>query len=104
MLENFLYVILSSFAVFRISYLLVYEDGFLHLSQKIRILVGAETPAGLPIVKYKGFSEIFNCFYCNSVWVSIPFGFYLGENIFEKILFITSIAGLSLILKEKALD
>ncbi|MGB9196011.1 MAG: hypothetical protein WCB53_03700 [Terriglobales bacterium] len=63
----FYWFLLGALAVWRVSYLLVYENGPWNLFVRIRHYLG------------HGFwGEVTNCFYCASVWVALPFAFFLG--------------------------
>ncbi len=60
---------LSTLAIWRISHLLSQEDGPFELVYKLRKSVG------------QGFlGSLLDCFYCLSVWVALPFAFYLSHD------------------------
>lgn len=77
-------------AVFRLAFMLVYEDGFLHIFARLRRWAGVivvekvvrdtlgneqrqkEAHATNP------FGEILMCYYCTSVWVALPFSAPFG--------------------------
>lgn len=64
---TFLHFLILTFAIFRLSSLLVYEAGPFRLFEKIRDLTGLtdeSEPEGF-------FQEVFSCFDCMSVWVAI---------------------------------
>lgn len=59
--------LLSVLAVWRISHLLSQEDGPFDLVVRFRKLFGQGF-----------FGNLLDCFYCLSMWVSIPFAVWLG--------------------------
>jgi len=67
-------LIILILATWRVSHLLVYEDGFLNLADYTRRLANLTTHTG----------ELFACVYCLSVWVGIVFAliWYAGGLVF----------------------
>jgi hypothetical protein len=62
---NTLYFILISLAVWRITSLLVIEEGPWNIFLKLRRSIDS-------------YNSPLNCFWCMSVWVALPFAFYYG--------------------------
>lgn len=60
--------IICTLAVWRITHLLSQEDGPFGLVFKFRKLFGQGF-----------FGDLLDCFYCLSLWIAIPFAFYLGK-------------------------
>ena len=60
--------ILCTLAVWRISYLLSQEDGPFDIVIKIRKLFGQGF-----------FGSLLDCFHCLSLWISIPFAYFLCD-------------------------
>lgn len=81
-------IILSAFAVYRLAYLIAYEDGPFDLASKWRELVGQKNWIG------RGF----HCALCISFWVSILPALYLSSSVVQFILYWQAIAGLVLLL------
>jgi hypothetical protein len=66
---NFYWLILGVLAVWRITHLLTSEDGPWDLLIHLRSLFGRG-----------GFGRLMDCFYCLSLWVSLPFTFVIGAS------------------------
>lgn len=86
---NWLYFILGSLSVWRITHLLSNEDGPFNIMYYIRKKAGAGF-----------FGSLLDCFYCLSIWISIPFAVWLGENLKEQILFWISYSGAACLLEK----
>ncbi len=61
--------IICALAVWRITHLLSQEDGPFGIVFKFRKLFGQGF-----------FGNLLDCFYCLSLWIAIPFAFFLGED------------------------
>ena len=85
-------MVLGSLSVWRITHLFSKEDGPFDVIYFIRKKAGAGF-----------FGSLLDCFYCLSIWVSIPFAVWLGENTKEQILFWLSFSGAACIF-EKIID
>lgn len=80
-MDVFLFIV-TILAVWRITHLLSKEDGPLDIVFLIRKKAGA------------GFvGSLLDCFYCTSVWTALPFGLWLGNTWWEKILYWWAISG-----------
>ncbi|HLH41425.1 MAG TPA: hypothetical protein VKV74_00465 [Bryobacteraceae bacterium] len=62
--------VISALAVWRVGHLLAAEDGPWDLIVRIRRKLGA----GL-------WGRLMDCFYCLSLWISIPFAFFVVDGI-----------------------
>src|SRR6516165_7572727 len=72
---KFYWLALGAFGVWRITHLLNAEDGPRQIFVRLRELVG------------KGFwGDLLDCFYCLSLWVAVPFSWWIGEGWRERIL------------------
>jgi hypothetical protein len=72
---------LSALAVWRISYMLVSERGFLGFAQQLRQWAGTYTEVDERGRAYsKGeLGKLLECVYCTSVWIALPFAICLGK-------------------------
>jgi hypothetical protein len=85
---NFYWLILGILGVWRITHLLNKEDGPWDLLVRFRKLFG------------NGFvGKLLDCFYCLSIWVSIPLGIWLGDGWKEKILMVLGFSAGAIILE-----
>lgn len=90
---NILYLILSVFAVWRITHLLNKEDGPFDIIFQIRKSAGDNF-----------FGKMMDCFYCLSIWTALPFGLWLGTNWLEKILTWLALSGAAALLEQATSD
>lgn len=74
--------ILCLLAVWRLAHLLSREDGPFDLVIRFRKLFGQGV-----------FGALLDCFYCVSVWVAIPFAWYLCDNCVEGIIVWLALSG-----------
>ena len=74
-MSPFLFIIIS-LVNWRITHLLSKEDGPFDIVFFLRKKAGAGF-----------FGNLLDCFYCVSVWVALPFGFYTGNNWKERFLY-----------------
>ena len=61
--------ILSVFAIWRVTHLLSQEDGPFDLVIRFRKIFG-----------HGFFGNLLDCFYCLSMWVAVPFAFFLSQD------------------------
>ena len=66
--------ILSAFAVYRISHLFKYDEGPFHVFENARLVLGRRASYS-PTAKF--LADIVNCCYCSTVWIAIPFAFFV---------------------------
>jgi len=86
---NTIYLVLSVLAVWRITHLLSKEDGPFDIIYAIRKKAGAGF-----------FGSLLDCFYCTSVWVSLPFGLWTGIGWPEKLLYWAALSGAACLLEQ----
>jgi len=74
--------VMGILAVWRISYLLSQEDGPFDIIIRIRKQIGSGF-----------FGNLLDCFYCISIWVSIPFAYLLCEGWLDGIITLFALSG-----------
>jgi Protein of unknown function (DUF1360) len=79
---SFLECALATLGVWRVSHLLSQEDGPFDVVVRVRKMLG-----------HGFFGSLLDCFYCLSIWVSIPFAAYLTGNWGEGILTWLALSG-----------
>ena len=79
---QWLTLVMGILAVWRITFLLNMEDGPFDIFHRIRQKSGASF-----------FGRLLDCFFCLSVWVSLPFGIWFGETIPEMAFWTLSLSG-----------
>ena len=72
---NWLRFTLGALATWRVTHLLIVEDGPWEVLAKFRALVAL-----------RFFRGLLDCFYCLSLWVALPFAFFLGQSAADRIL------------------
>ena len=87
--QTIFYFILCVLAAWRTTHLLAKEDGPFDIIFIIRKKAGAGF-----------FGSLLDCFYCLSIWVSFPFGIWLGNGWVEKILLWLAISGAACLLEQ----
>ena len=80
---------MSVLVVWRITHLLGKEDGPFNIIFLIRKKAGAGF-----------FGSLLDCFYCLSIWTALPFGIWLGNNWWEKILYWWALSGGACLLEQ----
>ena len=86
---NVLNLVLAVLAVWRITHLFSKEDGPFDIIFAIRKKAGAGF-----------FGSLLDCFYCTSVWVALPFGYWLGNSWTEKLLCWLALSGAACLLEQ----
>lgn len=81
--------ILATLALWRITHLIAKEDGPWDIIYRIRKAAGAGF-----------FGSLLDCFYCVSIWTAIPFGWWLGNSWWEKILYWLALSGAACLLEQ----
>src|SRR5688500_13648322 len=66
--------LLAVLAVWRLTHLLAQEDGPWDVFRRLRSAV-SRVPGG----------RLLSCFYCLSLWVAIPAGWFVGETLVEQV-------------------
>ncbi|HOZ85862.1 MAG TPA: DUF1360 domain-containing protein [Niabella sp.] len=84
-----MYFLLSILAVWRLTHLLAKEDGPFDIIFAIRKKAGE-----------RFWGRLMDCFYCLSIWISLPFGIWLGNSWWEKLLFWMAISGAACLLEK----
>lgn len=78
--------VLATLGVWRVAHLCVAEDGPWRVIAKLRNLLA-------PV------STLFDCFYCVSLWVAIPFAWVVGTNLLEKALLWPALSAAAILLE-----
>ena len=86
---NSLEMILIILAVWRLTHLLSEEDGPFDIIFIIRKKAGTGF-----------FGSLLDCFYCVSIWIAFPFGMWIGENWWEKIIMWLAFSGAACLLEQ----
>jgi hypothetical protein len=81
-------LLLATLAVWRLTHLLAKEDGPWEVFQRLRQSTLSQLPS---------------CFYCMSLWVALPFLWFLGGTIGEKFVTWLALSGAAVLL-EKTTD
>lgn len=76
-------------AVWRITHFFVAEDGPFDIVVKIRAKLG-DSQIG----------AMMDCFYCASIWISIPFCFVLTNNILNILILLFALSGAAALLEQ----
>lgn len=92
-MNDFLFILLSSFAVFRLSYMIINESGPLNVFGKTRNYIVKRFKS-----KDGGIRDLFSCIYCLSVYISIIPSIYVANNILELLVYTLSISALTIII------
>ncbi len=72
---RFYWLFLGVLSVWRVTHLLQAEDGPWDLVASLRKMAGR-----------RFFGKLLDCFYCLSIWISLPLAYALGENLKEQFL------------------
>lgn len=88
----FYWFVLGTVAVWRVVHLLNAEDGPFDLLLKLRRLAGVGFWGGL-----------LDCFYCLSVWIAVPFAWFLGQRWSERLLLWPALSGAAILLERLTL-
>jgi len=76
------------FGVWRATYFLFAENGPWGISSRLR-----------RAAHYSFSTSPFDCFYCLSMWVALPFAMYIGGNILEKLCLCLGLSGAAIALE-----
>jgi uncharacterized protein DUF1360 len=87
-MDPFLFFVIT-LVVWRITHLLSKEDGPFDIIYRLRKAAGAGF-----------FGSLLDCFYCLSIWVSLPLGLYTGNKWWEKILYCLALSGAACLLEQ----
>jgi len=81
--------LLCSLALWRLTHLIVAEDGPWDIIVKLRVRLG-DTQAG----------RAMDCFYCTSLWLAIPFTFVVARHLLEWLISWFSLSGAAALLEQ----
>jgi hypothetical protein len=81
--------ILCSLAAWRLTHLIVAEDGPWDIIVRIRAWFGNSVVG-----------KAMDCFYCTSVWMAIPFAFVVGQGIIDRLVAWLAISGAASLLEQ----
>jgi hypothetical protein len=85
---RFYWLVLSTLTIWRITHLLIAEDGPWDVVTRLRKSAG------------NGFwGELLDCFYCLSLWIAAPFAYGLGEDWKEKLVLWPALSAGSIVLE-----
>ncbi|HRI60143.1 MAG TPA: hypothetical protein PK228_10485 [Saprospiraceae bacterium] len=87
-MELWLAFVLGTFSVWRITHLFNAEDGPWDVFIRFRRLLGNGF-----------FGQLTDCFYCLSLWVSLPFALLLGQQWLERFLLWCAMSGAAILLQ-----
>lgn len=86
------WLIISTLCVWRITHLLQAEDGPWKIIINLRRLAGEGF-----------FGDLLDCFYCLSLWISLPFALLTGDTVMERIMLWPALSA-GAILLERVVD
>ena len=88
MATHFYWLLIGTLVVWRLTHLFYGEDGPWNLLAQLRLLAG------------HGFwGELMDCFYCLSLWVSIPFALVIGGGWPERVIAWFGLSGGAILLE-----
>jgi hypothetical protein len=87
--QTIFYFIISILATWRLTHLLSKEDGPFEIVYHLRKQLGQGF-----------FGSLLDCFYCLSIWIALPFGWWLGYSWKEKIVLWLAISGAACLLEK----
>lgn len=90
---NFYWMTLGVLAVWRITHFFSAEDGPFHVGVRLRRMMGSSF-----------FGDLLDCFYCLSVWVAIPFAFWIGSGLKEISLLWLALSGGAILLERLTMN
>ena len=85
---RFYRLLLGALFVWRITHLLIAEDGPWDMATRLRRTVGEGYIGGM-----------LDCFYCLSLWISAPLAILLGEKPGERILLLPALSAAAILLE-----
>jgi len=86
---NALEFLIITLAIWRITHLLQAEDGPWDIIFKLRKAMGNSF-----------FGSMMDCFYCLSIWISLPFGLFMEKNWLHRIILWVAFSGASILLQK----
>jgi hypothetical protein len=88
-LSAFMRFVFCALALWRLTHLIVAEDGPWDVIVKLRARLG-DSQAGRSM----------DCFYCSSLWLAIPFTFVLATHFLDWLIFWLSLSGAASLLEQ----
>lgn len=88
---RFYWASLGVLAVWRMTHLFQAEDGPWNVFVKFRSFFGKG-----------GIGALLDCFYCLSLWVSVPFALWIGDSWKERVLLWLALSGAAILLERIA--
>jgi Protein of unknown function (DUF1360) len=85
----YFHFVIAVLAVWRITHLISKEDGPFDIIYKTRKQIGQGF-----------FASLLDCFYCLSIWIALPFGLWLGNEIVEKLICWIAVSGAACLLEK----
>ena len=76
--------VVAALAVWRLSHLLAAEDGPWDVIVRLRRGLGTTN-----------WGKLMDCFYCLSVWISIPFAFFVANGVLDRLVVWLALSGAS---------
>jgi len=89
---SFYWWLLGTLCVWRLTHLLVVEDGPWHSIAELRRVAAS----GL-------WGDLFGCFYCLSLWIALPLAALLGETMLERALLWPALSAGAILLERATL-
>jgi hypothetical protein len=86
---NILYLVLSVFAIWRLTHLFGKEDGPFNIIFLLRRKAGNSF-----------FGKLMDCFYCLSIWMAVPFALGLGRSWIERFIVWLALSGAACLLEQ----
>ena len=81
-MTSFFLFVVGTFAVWRVTHLFNAEDGPANIFLKLR-----------NSVRDSWLRTLFDCFYCLSLWIAVPFAFVISNTVAERILTWLALSG-----------
>jgi hypothetical protein len=85
--------VMASLATWRVAHLFVSEDGPANVITCVRIRLGDSI-----------FGKLMDCFGCFSLWIAIPFAFFVSRRIVDLILTWLALSGVAFLLERVTAD
>jgi hypothetical protein len=85
---NWYYLVIGLLAAWRVTHLLQAEDGPFDLIYRLRKALGNSV-----------FGKMMDCFNCLSIWVAMPFAYFLAEAWTDRVLLWLAFSGGSILLE-----
>jgi hypothetical protein len=85
---SFYWLLLGALCVWRLTHLLVHEDGPWRSLVRLRVAAAGTFWAGL-----------LDCFYCVSLWIAAPFAALVGDTALERLLLWPALSGAAILLE-----